>query len=78
MQVDRQWAREACRQADRRPCDEVRYTGHERGAHQRLAQERIEWSEKKGAHEAPALLTKIWPQRGERDARGHKESRASS
>ena len=50
MQVDRQWAREAGRQADRRACDEVRYTGHERGAHQRLAPERIEGSEKKGAH----------------------------
>jgi hypothetical protein len=34
--------------------------------HQRIAPERMEGSQKKGAHEAPALLTKIWPQRRER------------
>jgi len=61
---DMQWATHACRQAvgDRRAYDEVRYTGHERGGSPR-APERMEGSQKKGAHEAPARLTKIWPQR---------------
>ena len=56
---------------DRRACDKVRYSGHKRGAHQGTALEQMKESKKKGDHEAPALLTKIWPQRGERDERGH-------
>ena len=79
MQADKQWATEACRQTssgrqrhagrravgDRRACDEVRYTGHESEGSPR-APERMEGSQKKGAHEAPARLTKIWPQRREK------------
>ena len=48
-----------------------------KGAHQGTAPERMKGSKKKGDHKAPALLTTIWPQRGERDARGHDESHAA-
>jgi len=49
---------------DRRACNEVRYTGHEREGSPR-APERMEGSQKEGAHEPPARFTKIWPQRRE-------------